>query len=172
MARKVSSHKAPTPKPKASRKVSLREFFADAIAKPPGFTALSVVEELTAANDWRIIELITLYDYMQQSGAIRPTPEIIEQMFGRQRYRGAVQSLYDQLLEQQLNVQQLQRGRGRPPGKGTLVGSDINRALKNIGLNEAKRRQFWKEFETIRAAPADPPSTIRKRVSQASHRKA
>src|SRR5690242_21649699 len=119
MVRKASSRKASINDAPAK---TLREFFADAIAPPPEFTTLDSVEELTTAIDWRIMELINLYDYMQQAGALRPSPEIITEFFGRQRVRDAIISLYDRLLEDRVNIDRLQSARQRPPNKSTLIG--------------------------------------------------
>jgi hypothetical protein len=166
-SRKASSNEAPARKQSTPREISLREFFAEAIAQPPGFTTLDPVEELTTALDWRIMELINLYDYMQKAGALRPPPEIIEEFFGRQRFRDAVKSLYDQLLEQHLNVQQLQ-SRRRPQRKEKLIGAAIEHAFRNRPEWSAEgKRLWWKDFTDFLSMPGDSPSTKRQRRSRA-----
>jgi hypothetical protein len=151
----------------AGRELSLRDFFASAIARPEGMSALDPVEELTTALDWRMIELLNIYDYVHKPGALKPPQEIIEQLFGRQRLRDAVKSLYDQLLEQQLDVRQLQ-SRRRPQRKERLIGAAIEHAFSNrTEWDEDGKRRWWRDFTKFLALPADTPETIRKRRSQA-----
>jgi hypothetical protein len=137
------------------------------MAKPPGFTALDPVEELTTALDWRMMELINLYDYMNQPGSLRPTPEIVQRLFTRQRLRDAVQYFFDQLLEQRLDVQQLQ-SRRRPQRKERLIGPAIDYAFsKRTEWTEEQKRLWWKDFSDFIALPGDSPSTKRQRRSRA-----
>ncbi len=114
-----------------------------------GFTTLDPVAELTTAIDWRIMELINLYDYMQQPGALRPPPEIIEELFGRQRVRDAFISLYDRLLEDQVNIDRLQSGRKRPPNKSSLIRPAFFQALRECEFPEDQIRRAYDRFQSI-----------------------
>jgi hypothetical protein len=152
MVRKASSRKASindAREPNTERVKTLREFFADAIAPPPEFTTLDSVEELTTAIDWRIMELINLYDYMQQAGALRPSPEIITEFFGRQRVRDAIISLYDRLLEDRVNIDRLQSARQRPPNKSTLIRPAFFQALRESEVPEDQIRRAYDRFQSI-----------------------
>jgi hypothetical protein len=153
--RKASSNEAGARIPTTPRDISLREFFANAIAQPRGFTTLDPVEELTTALDWRIMELIDLYDYMQKAGALRPPTEIIEEFFGRRRVRDAFMSLYDQLLEDRVDIDRLHSGRQRPPNKSTLIRAAFFQALRECEFPDDQIIRAYDRFQSI-YEPAEP----------------
>jgi hypothetical protein len=155
-------------KPTTPRRISLREFFAEAVAQPPGFKTLDPVVELTTALDWRIMELINLYDYMQKAGALRPPPEIIEEFFGRQRVRDAVISLYDRLLEDRVDIDRLQSGRQRPPNKSTLIRPAFFQALRECEVPEDQIIRAYDRFQSI----YEPAELATQRVRRSRTKKA